>query len=108
MGDRLRYAWFLLSTQAPADVKADNHPESQVIGTELSNISQLVLNIQSTLLIYSSLPPNLDIYLDDAEDEWSLRAAFDFRSLARCVHLLLERTGDDGQSIRGTSSRRMD
>lgn len=62
---------------------ATQHPESQVIGTDLSPIQpQLHLLTPS-----GSLPENCKFEIDDAEDEWTFSAPFDFihgRALMSC------------------------
>ncbi len=45
---------------------ADEHPESEVIGTDLSPIQP------------SFVPPNLRFEIDDVEDEWIFKNKFDF------------------------------
>lgn len=62
---------------------ADEHPQSQVIGVDLSPIQPslyvYVYRMQRGYFADSpSVPPNVSFYVDDLEDDWAFATKFDF------------------------------
>ncbi|KAF5670071.1 methyltransferase [Fusarium heterosporum] len=61
---------------------ADEHPDTQVVGVDLSPIQpdlyDLLFSIFRHLLITISVPPNVEFFVDDIEEPWTFSEPFDY------------------------------